>query len=305
MSNLTKTAEQECDFIPGEGPMLELVEPRLRKLGGLSVRRALPSREQQMVGPWIYLDHMEPAGFDAGEGINVPPHPHIGLCTMTYLFTGEVLHRDSLGSLQSIRPGDVNLMVAGRGIVHSEREPDEVHSLPHKLHGLQLWLALPREQEEIPPEFHHYPAGQIPELERDGAMLRVIMGRAYGAGSPVKTFAQSLFVEARMQAGQAIALPDAEERAVYVVSGRLRAGGMEIPPLAMAIFREGAGVELAAIEESHIVILGGERFDRRCILWNFVSSRPERIDQAVEEWRAGRYPRVHGDEEAYIPFPET
>nr|WP_255775351.1 pirin family protein [Microbulbifer sediminum] len=301
---MIRTAEQECDFIEGCGAIQEIIEPRSRELGGFQVRRALPSREQQMVGPWIFFDHMGPADFPGGQGINVRPHPHIGICTVTYLFEGEILHRDSLGSLQPIRPGDINLMVAGSGIVHSERERDEVRSLPHRLHGLQLWLALPRDREEILPEFYHYPSAQIPALTVDGVPVRVIMGRAYGAESPVKTFAETLYIEAHLSPGQRITLPDSEERAVYVAAGSLRARDTDIPEFSMAIFKRDQGVELQALEESRIAIIGGERFDRRHIVWNFVSSRPERIDQAVNDWKQGRFAKVPGDEEEYIPFPE-
>ncbi|UHQ55715.1 pirin family protein [Microbulbifer sp. YPW16] len=304
MSNLTRTAEQECDFVVGCGAIAEIIEPKSRELGGFSVRRALPSREQQMVGPWIFFDHMGPADFAAGQGINVRPHPHIGICTVTYLFEGEILHRDSLGSLQPIRPGDINLMVAGSGIVHSERERDEVRSLSHRLHGLQLWLALPKGQEEIAPEFHHYPSQKIPAITVDDVPVRVIMGSAYGVESPVKTYAETLYVEAHLQAGQRITLPDVEERAVYVAAGKLNARDMEIPEFSMAVFRQESGVELVAAEESRIAIIGGEPFDRRHIVWNFVSSRAERIDQAVNDWKQGNFARVPGDEEEYIPFPD-
>lgn len=304
MSNLTRTAEQECDFVQGCGAIKELIEPRSKELGGFSVRRALPSREQQMVGPWIFFDHMGPADFPAGQGINVRPHPHIGICTVTYLFEGEILHRDSLGSLQPIRPGDVNLMVTGRGIVHSERERDEVRSLPHRLHGLQLWLALPKDDEEIDPAFYHYPSTTIPALDLNGVRVRVIMGSAYGAMSPVKTFAETLYVEAHLKPGQRITLPLAEERAVYVAAGSLKARDMQIPEFAMAVFRDEDGVELEALEESRIAIVGGEKFDRRHIVWNFVSSRPERIEQATQDWKEGRFAKVPGDEQEFIPFPD-
>ncbi|WP_193164201.1 pirin family protein [Microbulbifer hainanensis] len=304
MSNLTKTAEQECDVIEGCGAIKVIIEPKQKELGGFSVRRALPSREQQMVGPWIFFDHMGPADFPAGQGIDVRPHPHIGIATVTYLFEGEILHRDSLGSDQPIRPGDINLMVAGRGIVHSERERPEWRAADHRLHGLQLWLALPQALEEIEPAFHHYPSAELPALEVDGVPIRVIMGSAYGVTSPVKTFATTLYVEAHLQPGQTITLPDADERAVYVASGRLKARETEIPEYALAVFDKVPGVVLEAAEESRIAIIGGEPFSKHCIVWNFVSSRAERIDQAVEDWKAGRFPKVPGDEKEFIPFPD-
>lgn len=303
MSNLTKTAEQECDVIDGCGAIEVIIEPGEKELGGFSVRRSLPSRQRQMVGPWIFFDHMGPADFPAEKGIDVRPHPHIGIATVTYLFEGEILHRDSLGSQQPIRPGDINLMVAGRGIVHSERERPEVRATNHRLHGLQLWMALPVDAEETAPEFHHYPSADIPALEVDGVPLRVMMGSAYGATSPVKTFAETLYVEAHLQPGQVIELPDAEERAVYVASGSLKARDMEIPAHALAVFDKRPGVSLEASEESRIAIIGGEPLGKRCIVWNLVSSRAERIDQAARDWREGRFPRVPGDEKEFIPFP--
>lgn len=303
MSNLDKQVEQECAVIEGCGALKFIVQPKDRELGGFSVRRALPSREQRLVGPWIFFDHMGPADFAAGQGIDVRPHPHIGIATVTYLFEGEILHRDSLGSLQPIRPGDINLMLAGRGIVHSERERPEVRERPHRQHGLQLWLALPEAFEEAEPEFHHYPSANIPALAVDGVAVRVIMGSAYGATSPVKTFAKTLYVEAHLQAGQTITLPDAEERAVYVAAGALKARDSNIPEFSLAVFAEQPGIVLEAERESRIAIIGGERLGNRFIDWNFVSSREERIHQAIEDWKAGRFPKVPGDEQEFIPFP--
>lgn len=246
---------------------------------------------------------MGPADFAAGEGIDVRPHPHIGLATVTYLFEGEILHRDSLGSVQLIRPGDINLMVAGRGIVHSERERPEVRAADHRLHGLQLWLALPADDEEMAPEFHHYPSADIPALIVDGVALRVMMGSVYGVTSPVKTFAETLYVEAGLEAGQSIELPDAEERAVYVASGSLKARDTEIPAHALAVFDNRPGVSLEAAEDSRIAIIGGGPLGERCIVWNLVSSRAERIDEAVRDWKSGQFDPVPGDEKEFIPFP--
>ncbi|SHE57362.1 hypothetical protein SAMN04487965_0193 [Microbulbifer donghaiensis] len=304
MSNVTKEVEQECFVLEGCGALQEIVRPREKELGGFSVRRCLPSRERQMVGPWIFFDHMGPADFPAGQGIDVRPHPHIGIATVTYLFEGEILHRDSLGSLQQIRPGDINLMAAGRGIVHSERERPEVRDIDHRLHGLQLWLALPEANEEMAPEFHHYPSADIPALNVDGVPIRVIMGTAYGVTSPVKTFAETLYVEAHLRAGQKITLPEAQERAVYVAGGNLTARDSEIPEFSLAMFAKQPGVVLEATEESRIAIIGGEPLGKRCIVWNFVSSRAERIDQAVQQWKDGGFPRVPGDETEFIPFPD-
>lgn len=303
MSNLTREVEQQCDIVQGCDAVDLIIEPRERDLGGFSVRRVLPARERRMVGPWIFFDHMGPADFPAGQGINVRPHPHINIATVTYLFEGEILHRDSLGSLQPIRPGDINLMVAGSGIVHSERERDEVRSLPHRLHGLQLWLALPQEEEECPPEFHHYPSADIPAVEVDGVPVRVMMGSAYGVNSPVKTFAKTLYVEAHLQPGQKLSIPSGEERAIYVADGEVRARDNRIPAYAMAILKDTEGVEIEAVKPSRIAIVGGEHLGDRFIDWNFVSSRRERIDQAIQDWRDGRFAKVPGDEQEFIPYP--
>ena len=303
MSNLTREVEQQCDIVQGCDAVDLIIEPRERDLGGFSVRRVLPARERRMVGPWIFFDHMGPADFPAGQGINVRPHPHINIATVTYLFEGEILHRDSLGSLQPIRPGDINLMVAGSGIVHSERERDEVRSLPHRLHGLQLWLALPQEEEECPPEFHHYPSADIPAVEVDGVPVRVMMGSAYGVTSPVKTFAKTLYVEAHLQPGQKLSIPSGEERAIYVADGEVRARDNRIPAYAMAILKDTEGVEIEAVKPSRIAIVGGEHLGDRFIDWNFVSSRRERIDQAIQDWRDGRFAKVPGDEQEFIPYP--
>lgn len=303
MSNDTRTVEQVSDLLESCRAIELIIEPRERSLGGLSVRRLLPTTQCKKVGPWVFFDHMGPVDFPAGQGINVAPHPHINLATVSYLFEGEILHRDSLGSAQVIRPGDVNLMVAGRGVVHSERERPEITAQPHRLDGLQLWLALPEADEEAEPAFYHYPADQIPSRTVDEVPVRVIMGSAYGVSSPVKTFAETLYVEARLQAGQSIAMPEAEERAVYVVSGRLKAKGTSIPEHCLAVFSSELGVRLHAESDARLVIIGGQAIQRRFIDWNFVSLRRDRIAQAREDWKAGRFPKVPGDEEEFIPLP--
>ncbi len=303
MSNLATDCKQKCES--GTGGAIELlIQPRDKDLGGFSVRRALPTIGRKMVGPWIFFDHMGPAEFPAGQGISVRPHPHINIATVTYLFEGEILHRDSLGSLQTIGPGDINLMVTGRGIVHSERERPEVTAQDHKLNGLQLWMALPEEDEEVEPAFHHYPEADIPTVTVSGVPMRVMMGSAYGLTSPVKTFAETLYVEAHLQAGQSITLPDAEERAVYVASGSLETQGAPIPEHSMAVLSSAEGIVLEATAESRIALIGGEHLGKRYIEWNFVSSRKERIESAKADWKAGRFPRVPGDEEEFIPLPD-
>lgn len=304
MSIEARIVEQACDCYEGCGAIELIIQPRDKDLGGFSVRRVLPTGKRKMVGPWIFFDHMGPATFPAGKGINVRPHPHINLATVTYLFDGEILHRDSLGSLQVIRPGDINLMVAGRGIVHSERERPEVTAVAHVLHGLQLWLALPAADEEAEPAFYHYPSAEIPAVTVEGVPVRVMMGSAYGMTSPVKTFAETLYVEAHLQAGQSLLLPNSAERAVYVASGSLRARDTVIPEHAMAVFSSEPGVVLEAASESRIAIIGGEKMTPRFIEWNFVSSRKLRIEQAKAGWKAGLFPAVPGDEDEFIPLPE-
>ena len=282
-----------------------LIVPRDHDLGDFSVRRALPVRRHRQIGPWIFFDHLGPVAFAAGHGIDVRPHPHINLATVTYLFEGEMLHRDSLGNEQIIRPGEINLMVAGRGIVHSERQRDSVKAVPHRLHALQLWLALPEADEEMAAEFHHYGADDIPRHSVDGVPLRVMMGNAYGLQSPVRTFAETLYVEAQLQAGQSLTLPDGiDERAVYVVSGQMQAMNTVIDEQVMAVMTAVKDLPLHANRDSRLVIIGGERLPPRHIWWNFASSRKQRIEQAKDDWRNGRFPTVPGDDSEYIPMPE-
>lgn len=304
MSNTSAQLHADCETRACGGAVELLIHSREKDLGGFSVRRVLPTVQRKMVGPWLFFDHLGPAQFAAGQGINVRPHPHVNLATVTYLFDGEILHRDSTGSVQAIRPGDLNLMVAGRGIVHSERERPEVRACPHSAHGLQLWLALPEADEETEPRFFHYPAADIPGARIDGVPLRVIMGAAYGLQSPVKIYAETLYVEASLAAGQALTAPDAAERAVYVASGALQIGDTEVPQQALAVLAPGQPVRLRASAEARIAIIGGERMSRRYMDWNFVSSRKARVEQAKADWRAGRFPKVPGDDVEFIPLPE-
>lgn len=304
MSNLSSQTEFDCPITKECGAVVQLLQPRERDLGGFSVRRVLPVVGQKMIGPWIFFDHMGPAYFPAGDGINVNPHPHIGIATVTYLFEGEILHRDSLGSLQPIRPGDINLMVAGHGIVHSERERPEITATDHTLHGLQLWLALPEAEEETDPAFYHYPESTVPSVSVGDVPVRIMMGSAYGETSPVKVFADTLYIEAWLKPGQKLTLPDAQERGLYVAKGRLLAGGTEIPEFSMAVLSERQGVIVEALEETRLALIGGEPLGKRFIEWNFVSSRKERIEAAKKDWQNGRFPVVPDDESDYIPLPE-
>jgi redox-sensitive bicupin YhaK (pirin superfamily) len=304
MSNTLLKAEQACDAVSQPCGAVELIlTPHDKDLGGFSVRRLLPTARRRMVGPWIFFDHMGPAHFPAGRGINVRPHPHIGIATVTYLFEGEILHRDSLGSLQAIRPGDINLMVCGRGIVHSERERLEVTAVEHALNGLQLWLALPDAHEETEPSFHHYSRDAIPAVDVDGVPARVLLGSAWGVTSPVRQFSETLYVEARLQPGQTLQLPPAPERALYVVSGALSAQNTALPEHSMTVFAKQPGIAVRATQEARIALIGGAPVGERHIEWNFVSSRPERIEQAKRDWQSGRFPIVPGDESEFIPLP--
>ena len=305
MSNPTTETELECDQAVSPCSAIErILRPREADLGGFFVRRSLPTAQLKMVGPWIFFDHMGPVEYAAGEGLNVRPHPHVGLATVTYLFEGEILHRDSIGSVQPIRPGDINLMIAGRGVTHSESQESRIKARDHRLHGLQLWLALPREYEDMAPEFLHYPEAEIPETTACGVPVRVIMGSAYGCTSPVRTLSETLYVEARLQAGQTLRLPDARERAVYVVQGHLKALDSDIPEHAMAIFTDEGGIIVEAIEDTTLAIIGGDPLEKRYVEWNFVASSRERIDSAKQDWRKGRFPLVPGDDSDPIPLPD-
>lgn len=283
------------------------IAPREKDLGGFSVRRLLPYAQRRMVGPFIFLDHMGPAHFAAHQGIDVRPHPHIGLATVTYLFEGEILHRDTLGSLQSITPGAVNWMTAGRGIAHSERTTAEDRIRIHDMHGLQSWVALPKEHEETSPEFFHHPAASLPEFKLPGVTLRVIAGTAFNHEAPVKLYSPLFYVEARMEAGSLLNMPDEyRERALYLVEGKIRIGDTVIEPRTMPIFGMDEAILIEALEPSRLVLLGGDPFpEKRFIWWNFVSSSEERIEQAKEDWKAGRFGKVPGDENEFIPLPEA
>lgn len=303
MSNLMPEAEQSCgETVAPCSAIQSILSPRVANLGGFSVRRLLPTAKQRMVGPWIFFDEMGPADFPPGEGINVRPHPHIGLATVTYLFDGEILHRDSVGSFQPIRPGDINLMMAGRGIAHSERERPEVTAQAHRVHGLQLWLALPEHDEEVDPAFYHYPASEIPSVEVDGVTVRIMIGSAYGRTSPVIRYSDTLYLEAFLRPGQSLMLPESIERGLYVVSGSLKARGSEVEAHNMAVLSNEPGVSVTAQEDTRIALIGGEPLGRRFIEWNFVSSRKDRIESAKADWRAGRFAKVVGDESDYIPY---
>jgi redox-sensitive bicupin YhaK (pirin superfamily) len=256
-----------------------------------------------MVGPFVFFDHMGPAVFPPGKGIAVRPHPHIGIATITYLFEGEIMHRDSLGVVQPITAGAVNLMVAGRGIVHSERAGSDLDIEAH-LHGIQSWIALPEDQQERDPDFTHYPATSLPQVELPGAQVRIIMGEAYGQRSPVATFSRTLYLDAALRAGAEVVLPDAEqELAFYVVEGAVAVDSERIGAGVMAVARAGSPVTVSAAEDSRLMVVGGDNIGPRAMYWNFVSADRARIEQAKRDWREGRFDPVPGDDE-YIPLPD-
>ena len=279
-----------------------VLKPRAKDIGEFEVRRALPFIQQRSIGPWIFFDHFGPVDFAPGEGMNVRPHPHINLATVTYLFEGEIFHRDSLGNALPIRPGGINLMVAGKGITHSERTRDALRKTGYSMHGLQLWHALPEEHEETEPAFYHHPAEDIPSVEVNGVTVRVMMGSAYGVTSPVKTFSPNIYIEADMKAGESLDLPDAEERGIYVVKGALDIHGESAPINAMSVLTDAAKT-VTATKDTRFAMIGGAHLGQRFLDWNFASSRKDRIEQAKADWREGRFPEVPGDNEERIPLP--
>ena len=283
-----------------------VIVPRARDLGGFEVRRALPSARRQMVGPFIFFDQMGPAEFLTGEGIDVRPHPHIGLATATYLFEGEIMHRDSLGTALAIRPGALNLMSAGRGIVHSERTAPELRARGARLFGIQSWLALPREVEEGAPAFLHHGADELPVIEHEGARVRVIAGAVGGVAAPTVTASPTLYADAALAAGARFPIDAAqEERALYTLAGTLDIAGDRFGPGQLLVLRPGDPITVTALEDARFMILGGAPMDGpRHIWWNFVSSSKERIEQARADWKAGRFDTVPGDEGTFIPLPD-
>lgn len=281
-----------------------LIEPATKDLGEFTVRRALPDKRRQRVGPFVFFDHMGPAEFPPGTGVNVRSHPHIGLATITYLFEGEILHRDSLGFVQPIRPGEINWMTAGRGIVHSEKVTPELLASGQRLHGLQTWVALPIEHEESEPRFEHYAADGIPTVSLDGAEIRVVIGAAYGQVSPVQTASETVYVEARMDAGVTLELPRADELAVYVIEGELGIDGQTVGAGVMAVLVNGSTTSITAESALHAMICGGATLEgKRTVWWNFVSSSRERLEQAKRDWRDGKFGDVPGETD-FIPLPE-
>jgi hypothetical protein len=284
-----------------------VLQGRPRDLGGFSVRRVLPAGRLQTVGPFIFFDHMGPATFAPGNGVDVRPHPHIGLATVTYLLAGEFMHRDSLGTAQLIRPGDVNWMVAGRGIVHSERTPPEARRAAGgaTIHGIQTWIALPRELEETEPAFEHHPAATLPEIKVPGVSMRLIAGAAYGREAPASVHSPLFYLAATLESGATVELPgEYAERAVYVVEGDVEIAGEPHGVGSMILYEAGSPAALRAVTRAQVMLLGGAPLDApRHIWWNFVSSSLERIERAKLDWREERFAAVPGDGER-MPLPD-
>ncbi|WP_276199765.1 pirin family protein [Chelatococcus sp. XZ-Ab1] len=297
------------DPVAGDAPSCDAVDlvivPRVSDIGGFAVRRALPTVRRRMVGPFIFWDEMGPADFAVGDGLDVWPHPHIGLATLTYLFEGAIVHRDSLGSEAIIRPGAVNLMSAGRGIVHSERTGLEERVRGGRLAGIQSWVALPAEREEDTPAFSHYDENALPDIVGEGKHVRIVAGTLFGATSPVATASEAVYADVALAAGASIPFdPVAEERAIYTVSGAIDIAGDRFEAHRLLVFKPGDAITITALTPARFLMLGGAPMDgKRYIWWNFVSSRKERIEEAKEDWKLGRFAGVPGDDE-FIPLPE-
>lgn len=304
---MSRYLDKEPECLYADSSVIDLViESRPRDLGGFAVRRALPSTQRRHVGPFHFFDHMGPVDFGPGQGIDVRPHPHIALATITYLLEGEFVHRDSVGSEQPIRPGDVNWMVAGRGVVHSERTAPEVRARGARMHGIQTWVALPQHDEEIEPRFEHHPRLTMPVVSRHGAELHVIAGTAYGAEAPTGVLSPTLYVHAQLDAGATLPIDDEhEERAIYVIDGSIDCDGKRFGAGAMIVIHPRAHVAVQAIGKTNLMLIGGAPLDGpRHIYWNFVASSKERIERAKVDWREGRFPKIPGDDTEFIPLPE-
>ena len=283
--------------------LIRVITPKEKDLGEFSVRRALPHGRTRSVGPRVFFDHFGPAQFGPGEGMNVRPHPHINLATVTYLFEGAIHHLDSVGSDAVIRPGAINLMVAGNGIVHSERPAKEMTER-YQMEGLQLWHALPESEEEREPSFHHYPSEDIPTFKQEGVTGRVMMGEAFGVESPVLTFHPTIYFEASLTSGASLDLPEVEELALYVTSGDVTVDGEPCPIQSLSLLDMKTAKQIHADSDARFAAIGGAPIGDRFIEWNFVSSRKERIQQAAHDWKMGNFPDVPGESGEFIPLPE-
>jgi redox-sensitive bicupin YhaK (pirin superfamily) len=300
------SAEPQVTTAPTCKALEIVIVPRPRDIGGFDVRRVLPSPERQSVGPFVFLDQMGPAELAPGAGIDVRPHPHIGLATVTYLFAGTIVHRDSLGSVQAIEPGAVNWMTAGRGIVHSERSDSELRKQSQKLYGIQIWVALPKQHEETEPGFTHYAAALLPVFEGEGKTVRVIAGSLFGKTARVKTLSALFYADATLEPGASLAFDNRhDERAIYLLEGTVEIAGQRFEPGRLLVFASGDTIMVKAASAARLLLLGGERLDGpRYLWWNFVASSRERIEQAKADWGAGRFAPVPGETE-FIPLPES
>jgi redox-sensitive bicupin YhaK (pirin superfamily) len=290
-----------------EDMFVTTITPTTHDLGGFQVHRTLPSRPRTMVGPFIFFDQMGPARLDVGSGIDVRPHPHINLSTVTYLFAGAIDHRDSLGNFARIAPGEVNLMTAGRGITHSERSPADERSHGPELSGIQTWLALPEAVEEMAPAFEHVGREGLPVVEAHGAKARVVMGHLWGASARTTCHAPTIYADIDLGPGAAVPIDaEAEERALYVAWGDATLDGMPLDPMTLYVLRPGIRAALRSAAGARVMLCGGAAFATpRHVWWNFVSSSRDRINQAKEDWKAGRFPKVPGDDKEFIPIPEV
>jgi redox-sensitive bicupin YhaK (pirin superfamily) len=286
---------------------MDVITPVTHDLGDFKVRRTLPSKGRTMVGPFVFVDQFGPAAFGIGQGMDVRPHPHINLATVTYLFEGAIDHRDSLGTLATIHPGAVNLMTAGAGIVHSERTPASERATGFRMSGMQTWLALPDGREEIAPAFEHVAADKLPTVDGRGICVRIIMGSLWGKTSPVTQHAATIYADIEMEAGSSLPIDaEADERAVVVATGRASLDGQPLDTYSLYVLKPGVAMTLRAETDSRVMLLGGEAFPTlRHVWWNFVSSSRERINQAKDDWTAGRFPTVPGDDKEFIPIPEV
>lgn len=293
------------DFIASPCTGIDVViQATERDLDSFSVRRYLPHMKCRKVGPFVFFDHFGPADFTPGSGMDVRPHPHIGLATISYLFAGEIMHRDSLGYVQAITPGEVNWMISGRGIVHSERTGEQLRARGHHLHGLQVWVALPEADEETEPSFQHVNREELPVITQGDVSMRLIAGAALGQRSPVRTFSPLFYLDVRMPQGSKLAVTDEyAQRALHLISGSLAVADHRLRAFDMAICTEAASVEVEALEDTHVVLFGGAPITERFIWWNFVSSSRQRIEQAKLDWKEGRFGHVPGETE-FIPLPE-
>jgi redox-sensitive bicupin YhaK (pirin superfamily) len=285
--------------------VLQTITPTTHDLGGFKVHRTLPSRPRTMVGPFLFFDQMGPAHLEVGTGIDVRPHPHINLATVTYLFEGAIDHRDSIGTFATIEPGAVNLMTAGHGIVHSERSPASQRAQGPDLSGIQTWIALPEANEEMDPAFEHVEKTALPVIETPNARARIIMGSLWGATAPTTTYAGTIYADIVLDPGGEVPVDaDADERAVYLALGEASLDGVPLEPMTLYVLKPGIATSLKSRSGGRVMLCGGDAFSTpRHVWWNFVSSSRERINQAKEDWNAGRFPKVPGDDKEYIPIP--